>query len=429
MTEIKYPGEHRSLEPFEAGDDGLPKFADVVFYYVKLMGWSVEQFGMLYGKAVKNSPYTKERIYQMIRDNTFPRDPYRRWVIARLLQIPPVLLGLSSLNELLAQALPESEHLSMPILTRYQHSIDLEEFQTKLKVIESGYQKDTVIDALYELAFRLDALHQAVLYSGSQANSIKRLICGYQMTAGNMLRNQFHTDEATKHLTMAVILAKEEQYEDLYVKALIRRGVLFLDLGKIAPSKDSAKAKHWFTLALNDFEEARSYINCVDLSQRESILLLAGATRAHLALDRTDTKQILKDLNAAGNVIHQSKANEQGIYYLDRASAFIASPVNKLHDTTEAFDALEEAARYIHADVPRRYAYMHITEALVHFDKGWYPTATELATEALAMSKSGMNVARIATLYESLRESSYGKSIEVAELGIDLIKVQYADLF
>src|SRR5579883_2670363 len=47
--------------------------------------------------------YTKGRIYQLIRNNTFPTDPGRRWILAKLLGIPPFLLGLQSLDELLTQ--------------------------------------------------------------------------------------------------------------------------------------------------------------------------------------------------------------------------------------------------------------------------------------------------------------------------------------
>src|SRR5689334_13922695 len=77
------------------------QFAHLVLSFLQIMGWSVEQFGILYGKAVKNQPYTKERIYQMIRNNSFPEDSTRRWIIAKILHIPPAYFGVSRLDELL----------------------------------------------------------------------------------------------------------------------------------------------------------------------------------------------------------------------------------------------------------------------------------------------------------------------------------------
>ncbi len=392
-----------------------------------------KQFGQLYGQAVKNKPYTKERMYQMIRENSFPHDPKRRWIIAKILQIPPIYFGVSTLDELLPKPVPTFPEKTAPKVIRKKSGLDIEEFQRALVSAEKSYTTQTTHASLKEIAMRLRYLHDEALYkTGEDGKRLRQLVCGYQMTAGNILRDLLRVDEATEHLNKAVILARENQYEELYVSALVRRGVLFLDRGKVASYQDHTRAQRHFTAALRDFQEAQKHRDHVGASSRGSIFLLTGTTLAHTASDAQDLSKALKDVNKAEGYIQQGKAKDKGIYYLDRASLFMASPLDKLHDLAGTFEALEEAANSIHPDMPRLYAYMLITEASAHLEKKWYPTATQTANEALMQLKtlqSSLNIARLATIHQRLQASDYGNSMEVAELGIELLKVQYPYLF
>jgi hypothetical protein len=89
--------------PYRIDEQGMPLLSDVVWDMLEQQEISAEQFGKLFGKITRKNgqPYTKSRIYQMLRHNSFPDDQTRRWVIAKLLQIPPVLMGVSTLDELL----------------------------------------------------------------------------------------------------------------------------------------------------------------------------------------------------------------------------------------------------------------------------------------------------------------------------------------
>jgi hypothetical protein len=95
----------------------------------------------------------------------------------------------------------------------------------------------------------------------------------------------------------------------------------------------------------------------------------------------------LKDIEEAGNFALKGSRRDKGIYYIDRSTAYVASQVHRLHDTVGAFEALEEAAKYMHHNLPRGAVYMHTVEASVYFDKKCYPIATQLANEALIKAK------------------------------------------
>src|SRR6266540_7163086 len=108
-VEKKYWGEHGEYGPYGVQADGLPCFSDLVWDFLARNSLSVEDFAEVYGKLAKRNgePYTKSRLYQMLRENAFPTDPKRRWILAKLLHIPPFLLGLKSLDDLLPK--PEEE--------------------------------------------------------------------------------------------------------------------------------------------------------------------------------------------------------------------------------------------------------------------------------------------------------------------------------
>ena len=256
------------------------------------------------------------------------------------------------------------------------------------------------------------------------------------MAAGNILRDHFRFDDALKHLNRAValssILATDYSEKEIYVHALMRRGILYFDKGKIAIYRNPKLSNQYFDLAAKDFNDALKQSDHTDPQVKGDVLLLVGATMTYSSQDKHDISKSLKMVEDAERFALAGSDKDKGIYYLDRASAFIASPMDNLRDLSGTFEALREEEKDIPPDLPRRYSYMSIIEAMAHFEKGWYPTATQIARDALEVAQSvqsGVNITRLANLYQRLQESSYGKSIEVAEFGIELIKVQYPSLF
>ena len=152
-------------------EQNASQFAQIVLSFLQVMGWNVEQFGILYGKAVKNQPYTKERIYQMIRNNSFPEDSTRRWIIAKILQIPPAYFGVSRLDELLPLS-PSPKETKPSRTALRKHDLDLEEFHWALQSIEERYTTNTAIDCLSEIRARIHYLHDEALYkTGKMLNN------------------------------------------------------------------------------------------------------------------------------------------------------------------------------------------------------------------------------------------------------------------
>jgi hypothetical protein len=123
------------------------------------------------------------------------------------------------------------------------------------------------------------------------------------------------------------------------------------------------------------------------------------------------------------------KFNVEG-YHLNRASAWIGAANKRLRSPSHAFDALT----LVPADEnrKRRYAFSAYVQARSWFEMGDYPIATQLALDAVTIAgeiQSHVNINHIAELYQELQETNYGKSPAVAELGLQLIRVQNPSLF
>ena len=158
----------------------------------------------------------------------------------------------------------------------------------------------------------------------SASNRVKthlKIASLFDLTTGTTLNNALH---------------------EQYVAALLRRGVLFLDKGKIATASDITVAQQYFSLALRDFLEGRTYVSHLqDIQLTGDIVLLIGATRAHQAQDKKDLSMSLREVDQAAKMIERGSTQDKGIYYIDRASLFIASPRKELHDCHNAFESLE----------------------------------------------------------------------------------------
>ena len=121
---------------------------------------------------------------------------------------------------------------------------------------------------------------------------------------------------------------------------------------------------------------------------------------------------------------------------LDRAKALVAPVDRKIHVSEEAYKISDEILQKSDHTLKRRHAYHTLDHYIIlsqyYLDKGYHPMATtqiEMALSQMEEMNSLVHLPMIVHLYEQLTESSYGKSVEVAELGLHLLFVQYPWLF
>src|SRR6266700_2166736 len=82
--------------------NGKPNYGGILRYFRLLMGWTAAQLASLYSEALgldDDHLITATWIIIMENQNKVPADEKRRWILARLLDIPPMLLGLNILKD------------------------------------------------------------------------------------------------------------------------------------------------------------------------------------------------------------------------------------------------------------------------------------------------------------------------------------------
>ena len=123
------------------------------------------------------------------------------------------------------------------------------------------------------------------------------------------------------------------------------------------------------------------------------------------------------------------KFNEEG-YHLNKASAFLGSPIKQLRSPGEAFNELAEVP--VNLNRKRRYAYSSYLQAKGWLEDGELPMATQISLDALEASgeiNSVVNIQRIQGLHQTLETTSFGRSPEVAKLGIEVQRLVRPELF
>ncbi len=416
-----YIGEYG---PIVVGEQGQPTYGDVLRFIRKFHGYELEYVAAVYGKVAEGSPVTGRHILRMEQtDGFFPKDPKRRWVLATLLNVPPVImafLGLEAPNEKPGKALIPSP--SAPV--------DIEEYYARLL----SYRMDgeySGVDAIDDIKDRVDRLHDTVLYiRSSQKQQMIRLLCGYQLLLADAAQEQGCFKVAKRYLTNAVLLAEEKQCFDLQTITLFQREAFFSDNG------------NWGA-ALHDFEAARQLKYTPVPHVQGRVLGVASRSKVRLAQDNHDLFTALRYLDDAEKLIKPGANDDilfsivfdQERFFLDKAAALMASPIKRLRspDKAQEYLTLATKARRVSSVSTQlaRQANNDLIQAKIYNDQGYYPVAAVTAEQVLLTLKklqSSIHMNEVVDLFKDIK-AHYPHGIEIASLELELMKVQQPYLF
>jgi hypothetical protein len=440
--------------PYRIDEQGIPLLNDVVQDMLEKHQMSAEEFGQRFGKLTRKNkqPYTKSRIYQMLRNNAFPDDNTRRWVVAKLLEIPPVLLGVQSLDDLLNFQEPRKrEQVGSSALAPF----DSTEFR---RTLAAYWTRLRYVDLQADVAKRIAVLEQHYLYGPQQAKcSVATLLCGYQMLSSLIATDQCDFDSAIDHLNKAYMVAKERELLKLKAACLLRRGWALNERGEVkAMRHDVEGALVDFAHATNDFLLACKQAQRLPAAMQGQLLSSLGQVSAntakhpqefHLAIKKMEEAEAFVGKGGGEEDIHFIQLPEER-YYLNRAAAYLASSNSLACYPRDARKELRNAHAAAPTPLPkRRSAYIMILQATSYVIEGQahlakkrlgfaddcFSEATQKATEALVLVKdihSQVNVARIEKLCTDLRATPFGKeNVDVARLEVEITAAKFPHLF
>lgn len=445
-TLVYYWGEGGQYGPFAAQEEGewagWPNFGQVMRYFRKKIKpkLSAKAFGVLYGETINadGSAIGERWILDMELENKVPVDINKRKTIARLLQIPPMLFGLATLEDLKLEPHPQVQTVMTgqtklvkvaADTTRYQHNI-----RTIWQLHKTGNAQGS-ISQLYSDIKDIESLEQQA--QGDLRFQFQETLIGNHLVATHVIRDQRKFSQAYYHANEAVRVAKAMQDSDLIATALFTRGWTSLEWGLFGTMKHnifqiSTKKVH---LAIGDFQNALDEKE-IHPQLKGLLSLFLGRAEAVLAINKGQKPSApsLLALDDAADAINCQSISDPytqllitgtrtGLhtagYHDMKAIAFNSAGLagQALKELTTLEKIVEKAYG---RDETRQHAWLDILRANVYIGLEEFGVATTYAKQALLACQdicSITNTAIITDIYGKLLNSRYKSSRDVQELG------------
>ncbi|GCE50621.1 hypothetical protein EI42_06345 [Thermosporothrix hazakensis] len=332
----------------------------------------------------------------------------RRRFLAETFKIPPLLLGIVTLEKISQQLSGLSPQASGNAQAVQKTSVDVDQYRHELQQYWELNHADTVKEVFGTIPYKLTALRQALSQCSRGREEILLLLCDYHQFVANFLRDQGLFDESAKHLTKALQRIEsmdEKQFRELRALIYHRMTITLQEQGRL---------EH----ALVACKKARKESNTLPPALVGAILLEEGHILAKLVQNEKDKTKALQTIEEAGKIIRSGQAKDDPFflklnmdrYHLTRGSALVAMQWNQ--------DALYELGE-VRGKQKRRQAYTNILQAQALLNQKLYTPAIELAIEGLVVAReihSLINVQRVQNIYKQLKTSDFKDNPEVARL-------------
>jgi transcriptional regulator with XRE-family HTH domain len=386
--------------PYNAKEDGSPYEGEVIRTARLSLGLTQEQLGEKLGVE-------RLQVSLMENHNQVPQSLERRRTIAKVLKIPPILLGVGVIGSYLV---PLEEAHSYTVVTPHN-------------VQEANDYLNTAWDACTFIG-----------YSGILPN-VRRWKARIEEDAVQRGRN-LELLHRYEHFLLVVgrertnyngtnpigLIKVAEQIDDPNARgiSLYQRGKLYFQ-------------QHKYEDALRDIREALSEVENAGPQVKGLALVGSGPVLAHYATDKADVREVLSLLDKAEKCIEPAKGYpdpfrtrfDESWYYVLRASSMIS--LLRLEPTLigEVFASLGTAQEKTDLKYMRRRANIEVFYSEAAFHSGDYASAVSTALEALELARSvdsEWSIERLQNLYSKLAQTKTKDSAELRKLRVALLK-------
>ncbi|MGH2507657.1 MAG: helix-turn-helix domain-containing protein [Ktedonobacteraceae bacterium] len=346
----------------------------------------------------------------------------RRRVLADILKIPPVLLGLGSLADLMeflnhhqiVGKTPISTSTAVKSGTVKNETINL--YQHAFLIYSEMHSTSTAQDAIFDIEQWIDRVKTDLAKAQtSQQPMLQRTLWNFHALSAKIYSDDLRQwGPSFDHLNAALELAQMLDSSDLKAASLYRSGQIRF-------------AQRNFVLAKRDLDGAVIYAKDARPSMQGAVFAAAGL--AH-SLTASDTASIISAQRLLDQAEHYTESSDvadeyiikfnTGKYLLEKADALIT-----LGRPAKALGILDGVEDELDPTQKRRLAYLNIlrAEAYMKLKRPELDTSLLLLSDAFDVSKtikSEFNIGYIRRMYKILAASSYGTSPTVADLGMKL---------
>ncbi|HEU5381297.1 MAG TPA: hypothetical protein VFV38_38210 [Ktedonobacteraceae bacterium] len=405
--------QNAELPAFKSGADGFPLPGPVVRHYREHMMYADRDNRVKHWTQcdlAQRLKVTELTVRLMETQNKFLDSIERRRALATLLKIPPVLLGLSSLDLIVevatGQATPAQEEIKLTpdTLQNYQKSYTVYE-----KLFASG--------ATFNVAASIERQTKQIAYT-VQNMQIKgktdflRSLWDYEILCAKIYGSDLYDWTKTfEHIDNAKEIAALLDDRDLQAATLYTSGLYHQRQGRLGLAKADIDGALMY--AKGALPQTRGLIYSLEATQCLETQGLAGSALIYKLLDYAEQYAGVKS---------ERKTLKFGIgtLYIHKADDLI-----DLKRPAKALEYVDMAEKHINPTKKRLLVYLNILRARCYIElrKPEYEQAAKLLAESIEYSQAirvQRHIDYIERLYTKLAASSYGKSPDVADLGFML---------
>lgn len=328
----------------------------------------------------------------------------RRRTLAALLKIPPVMLGLASLDNLINILDP---HEATAKFVGIEH-VDL--YSTAYDVYNSQHAKTSLSNSIGKIEQWITKITADMQEANTALKiSLSRVLYDFNVLAAKVYADLLEWNKAFDHIDNAVELATI-----LNKPELIMMGLYF--------SGDFRLVKHQPILAIRDFQNALTYKGTNQTTGATFSALALATAMSNSASAEMDVRKLLEQAEKYTNVPGNAGIlYNPGRHLLDKADTLILSGKFK-----SALRAIDDAEYELNDNEARRFEYATILRAECYLkqQKPEYEQATLLMQQILENQVNAPNmyhVSYIARLYQLIEKSPYAKAPNAVDL-LQLLK-------
>jgi transcriptional regulator with XRE-family HTH domain len=404
------------LPQFEMGSDGYPIPGRVVKHYREMMKYTDRRGRERHWtqKDLAEKLGISEIMVNLMEKHNQGLDSIeRRRVLATILKIPPVLLGLDSLDHIVELA--TGQHA--PIQTASTNHPD---YQNTYNVYKKMYHDGLSYMILRDIEAQAKQLEDGIKNNHLDDKELSlHLLWQYEVLCAKIFSADVSDWAKTfEHIDNAKDIATYLDDRDLQAASLCYSAIFHFRQGRIGAAKMDIDGAA--TYAKGSLPQTRGIIcsksACI---YAESDTSTSGIVLAQSMLDKAEKLTESREDRAT---ISFGKDD----FYLDKAYV-----LNRLNRHAKSLEMLEDAERYVQAAGKRHSVFLEIKKAQCYIEqkKPEYEQAIWMLLNAVETSKEikvARNMEQVNKLYEKLAASSYAKSPDVADLGMQIQKLRHS---
>jgi hypothetical protein len=349
---------------FDPGIDDLPHFGQVIKYYSELGGMKKSDLAQALGY--------KLRFIDMLESDKnidTPKDRSKRVTLAKILSIPPALLGVSII------ASDDQDVKGKSGIISVLDAQTMTFYEDMLASVWELYHTSSVARATQHITLWIHFLeHEMEKARGARRDQLLSVLCRFYQLSALAARDRMDIVRALQDEQKAIDLAFELKNAELIAASLQRRSRIYMQ-------------SHHYQLAFQDAERALPYAQKSRDPLKGKTYQIYAEALAHLAGNDKSLQEKSRDyFRQVGTIVRKGNLEPDGTFmkldltslYIEMAEAFIL-----WRQFDDARNALAIARKQLSPELTRWQVNILLTEADMYNAQGHYADGADAALEAL----------------------------------------------